>query len=126
MRPYEVMLILEGTADENTVQSNVTKITELVTGQKGNVGQISKWGRRRFAYELKHRWEGNYTLLEFTAETQTVADLDRMLLLSDEVVRHKIIRLPESVAGRKTPAASPELSDSSDGESSAVEKEEAK
>jgi small subunit ribosomal protein S6 len=124
MRPYEVMLILEGTADENTVQSNVTKITDLVTAGKGNVGQVSKWGRRRFAYELKHRWEGNYSLIEFSAEPQTIADLDRMLLLSDEVVRHKIIRLPESVAGRKSPAEIPELSDSE--ESSSAEKEETK
>ena len=101
MRPYEVVLILEGNADENTVQTNVTKITDLVTAQKGKVGQISKWGRRRFAYELKHRWEGNYTLLELNAETKTIADLDRMLLLSDDVVRHKIMRIPETVAGRK-------------------------
>lgn len=122
MRPYEVMLILEGTADENTVQSNVDKISELVSAQKGKVGQISKWGRRRFAYELKHRWEGNYSLIEFNAEPTTVAELDRMLMLSDDVVRHKIVRLPESVAGRQTPAANPELSDSD--ESSASDKED--
>jgi small subunit ribosomal protein S6 len=124
MRPYEVMLILEGTADENTVSSNVTKITDLVAAGKGNVGQVSKWGRRRFAYELKHRWEGNYSLIEFNAEPQTVAEIDRMLLLSDDVVRHKIVRLPENVAGRKSPAANPELTDSD--ESSASEKEESK
>lgn len=124
MRPYEVMLILDGTADENTVSSNVEKITELVTSQSGKVGQVSKWGRRRFAYELKHRWEGNYTLLEMTAEPKTVADLDRMLLLSDDVVRHKIIRLPESVAGRRS-LATPEESASAE-EGSPPEKEDSK
>lgn len=126
MRPYEVMLILEGTADEDTVQSNITKITDLVTAQNGKVGQISKWGRRRFAYELKHRWEGNYSLLELSAETQTVADLDRMLLLADDVVRHKIMRIPDAVAGRRSLANVPEVSEVTEVTPSAAEKEETK
>jgi small subunit ribosomal protein S6 len=111
MRPYEVMLILDGTAEDTAVQANIDRVKDVVTAGKGKVGQIERWGRRRFAYELKHKWEGNYTLLELSAEPSTVAELDRVLLLSDDVVRHKIIRLPESVAGRGRPASNPEAAE---------------
>ena len=107
MRPYEVMLILDSSAEEALVDSTVDHIKQIVTGKDGKVGQVSKWGRRRFAYEMKHRMEGNYTLMEFSAEPVAVAEVDRMLLLSDTVLRHKIVRVPESVAGAKpaSPAA---------------------
>lgn len=104
MRPYEVMLILESAAEDAVVDGVITRVKDLVTDKGGTTGQVEKWGRRRFAYELKHRWEGYYVLLEFATEPNVVADLDRMLLLSDDVVRHKIVRLPETIAGRERPA----------------------
>jgi small subunit ribosomal protein S6 len=104
MRPYEVVLILEADADDATVDGAVTRLKDLVATKSGATGQVSKWGRRRFAYELKHRHEGYYTLVEMTAEPEAIADIDRMLTLSDEIVRHKIIRIPDSVAGRERPA----------------------
>ena len=68
----------------------------------GNPGTVDRWGRRPFAYEVNHRREGYYVLIELTGETQTVNDLDRLLTLADEVIRHKVIRLPDQVAGRAT------------------------
>ena len=106
MRPYEVMLILESTVEEDAVQAVVDRIRTTVTADGGNVGQVDKWGRRRFAYELKHRWEGYYTLVEITAPPSTMLELDRVLSLADDVVRHKIIRTPDSVAGRNNGPAS--------------------
>lgn len=103
MRPYEVVLILDSGADEAAVDSVVKRVKDSLSASKGKVGQVEKWGRRRFAYELRHRWEGNYSLVEFNAEPSAVADLDRMLLLSDDVVRHKIVRIPESATGRTRP-----------------------
>lgn len=104
MRPYEVMLILESSVDDAAVDAVISRVKELVANQKGTTGQVEKWGRRRFAYELKHRWEGYYALVEVTIEPTAIAELDRALMLSDEVIRHKIIRIPESVAGRTRPA----------------------
>jgi small subunit ribosomal protein S6 len=78
----------------------IDRSTELIRSGGGNPGRVDRWGKRRFAYELKHRWEGNYVLLEATAEPAAMAELDRMLSLADEVIRHKAIRLPEKVAGR--------------------------
>lgn len=108
MRPYEVVIILDSGADEVAVESVLGRVRDGITSRGGKVGEVQKWGRRRFAYELKHRWEGNYSLVEFTAEPTAIADLDRILTLSDDVLRHKIVRLPEGVAGRVKPNASSE------------------
>ena len=109
MRPYEVVVIFDASLDEEPVRTVLDRATELVRTNGGNPGRVDRWGKRRFAYELKHRWEGNYVLLEATAEPVAMAALDRMLSLADEVVRHKIIRLPEKVAGRaRRPAPVPD------------------
>lgn len=100
MRPYEVMIILDAGLEEDAIRASIDRVTELVTSRGGTAGKADRWGKRRFAYELHHRWEGYYVLLELTAEPATLAELDRMLSLADEVIRHKAIRLPEQVAGR--------------------------
>ena len=66
---------------------------------------MERWGRRTFAYELQHKREGYYVVIEFTAEPPAVADMERVLVLADEVLRHKVIRLPDKVAGRRAAAA---------------------
>lgn len=107
MRPYEVMVIFDAGLDEDVIRSTVERATELVRSQGGNPGRVETWGRRRLAYELHHRTEGYYVLLEATGEPAAMAALDRMLSLADEVIRHKVIRLPDSVAGRARPAVTP-------------------
>jgi small subunit ribosomal protein S6 len=104
MRPYEVMFILDAGLEEDAVQASVDRATELVSAKGGTPGKVERWGKRRFAYELDHRWEGIYVLLSATAEPAAMAELDRHLRLADEVVRHKVIRLPDQIAGAK-PAA---------------------
>ena len=100
MRPYEVMVILDAGLEEDAIRVVVDRATELISARGGNPGRVERWGKRRFAYELRHRWEGYYVLIEATAEPEAMADLDRTLRLADEVIRHKIIRLPDEVAGR--------------------------
>ena len=106
LRPYEVMVIFDAGLEEDAMNAVLDRATELIRSRGGNPGRVDRWGRRRFAYELHHRWEGSYVLLDATAEPAAMAELDRMLHLADEVIRHKVIRLPEKVAGRarRTPA----------------------
>jgi small subunit ribosomal protein S6 len=100
MRPYEVMAIFEATTDPTVIQGVLDQALEVIRSTGGNPGAIDRWGRRTFAYEVNHKREGYYVVVEFTAGTETVSDLDRMLGLADEVVRHKIVRLPESKIAR--------------------------
>jgi small subunit ribosomal protein S6 len=106
MRPYEVMVIIDAGLDEEAIRATVDRATELIKARGGTPGKVERWGKRRFAYEVNHRTEGYYVLIDVTAEPAVMADLDRMLHLADEVIRHKVIRLPEKTAGRdKRPAA---------------------
>jgi small subunit ribosomal protein S6 len=105
MRPYDVMLILEPTMEESAVQAVVNRGTELLQAGGGTVNRVDKWGRRRLAYEIGHRSEGSYVLLEVSAEPSALDELDRALRLADDVIRHKIVRVPRHAGGRVRPAA---------------------
>ena len=107
MRPYEVMVIFDAGLEEDAIRAVVDRATEGLRSKGANPGRVETWGKRRLAYELHHRTEGYYVLIETTGEPAALADLDRMLSLADEVIRHKVIRLPESVAGRARPATAP-------------------
>ncbi len=100
MRPYEVMVILDPALEEDIIRATIGRVTEVISAGGGSPGRVDRWGRRRFAYELGHRWDGYYVLVEATAEPAAMAELDRMLSLADEVIRHKVIRLPDAVAAR--------------------------
>ena len=103
MRPYEVMIIFDVNVDEADIRQHVERVLDLVKSRGGTVAGTEYWGRRTFAYELKHRTEGYYVVVEILAEPATLAEADRLLALEDAVLRHKAIRLPDNVAGRKRP-----------------------
>ena len=104
LRPYEIVIIFDAGLDEAVIRSHVDRVTEHVRTHGGAVGAVDRWGKRSFAYELKHRHEGYYVLVEATAEPEVLAEVDRMLTLSDEVLRHKVIRQGGKKAGHE-PAA---------------------
>jgi small subunit ribosomal protein S6 len=108
MRPYEVMIILDSSLEEDAVRAAVDRSTDLIRNRGGDPHRVDRWGKRRFAYELNHRWDGYYVLVGAHAEPSVMAELDRALHLADEVVRHKVIRLPERVADRARPGAARE------------------
>ena len=105
LRPYEVMVILDPGLEEDVIRASIDRATEVISSNGGRPGRVDRWGKRRFAYELNHRWEGYYVLIEAAAEPAAMAELERMLSLADEVIRHKVIRLPDVVASRARPAA---------------------
>ena len=105
MRPYEVMVIFDPDAEETAVTAVLDRSVGIIKDDGGTPGRLDRWGKRALAYEIRKKREGYYVLLEFTAEPKASADLDRMLKLADEVIRHKIVRLPDKVAGRRRPAA---------------------
>ena len=105
MRPYEVMVILDAGLEEDAIRAAVDRSTELIKSRGGVPGRVDRWGKRRFAYELGHRWEGYYVVIEAQAEPAVMAELDRTLRLADEVIRHKVIRLPDTaVRAQRAPS----------------------
>ena len=104
MRPYEVMAIFEASTEPTVIQGVLDQALDVIRTTGGTPGAIDRWGKRTFAYEVNHKREGYYVVVEFTGEPETVAALDRMLGLADEVVRHKVVRMPDAAAA--APAAS--------------------
>jgi small subunit ribosomal protein S6 len=88
------MLILPADADEALVSTAVDRIAKAVEPGGGSVNEIDRWGRRRFAYELDRQHEGYYVVLRFTGEPSVQPELDRVLNIADEVIRHKILVAP--------------------------------
>jgi small subunit ribosomal protein S6 len=89
------MLILSAEADESVVVTATDRIAKVVSGSGGEVSNIDRWGRRRFAYELDHQSDGYYVVVNFTAEPTVQTELERVLNLADEIIRHKVMLLPE-------------------------------
>jgi small subunit ribosomal protein S6 len=105
MRPYEVMVILDAGLEDDAVRATVDRFSQQLTASGATSVRADPWGKRRLAYPVRHRNEGYYVVFEANAEPSAMADLDRQLKLADEVLRHKVVRLPERAAGRSRPAA---------------------
>jgi small subunit ribosomal protein S6 len=99
MRPYEVMIILDADLDEETIRANVERWLQSLEARGAERGYVDFWGKRRFAYEIGHRTEGYYVVFQARSEPAAMDELHRVLSLADEVVRHKVLRVPESVYG---------------------------
>ncbi len=101
MRAYELMIIVEGELEESAVETIVELVTETVTDGGGTVPTVDRWGKRKFAYEINHKNEGYYVVLELVTDGQDLSGLERQLRLADDVVRHKMMRLPDGEATRR-------------------------
>jgi small subunit ribosomal protein S6 len=91
LREYEGMLILPAEADESVVGGAVERITKILSERGGEVRNIDRWGRRRFAYPIARQSEGYYVVVRFTSEPDAISEIDRSLTLADEVVRFKVV-----------------------------------
>ncbi|ANY06790.1 30S ribosomal protein S6 [Pseudonocardia sp. HH130630-07] len=92
MRHYEVMVILDGSLDERTVQPSLEQFLTVVKSDGGSVEKIEVWGKRRLAYEIRKQSEAIYAVVEIAAEPATVTELDRQLGLNESVLRTKVLR----------------------------------
>jgi len=109
MRPYEVMVILDAGLEEEQIRGVLDRTAKLITEQGGTPGRVDRWGKRRLAYEINKRSEGFYVVLEAKAEPAVMSEVDRMLRLSDDVMRHKVVRIPDAVAAQPRALASEKL-----------------
>lgn len=78
--------------EEDAFKAVVAKFDKLITANGGNVEKTDCWGKRRLAYEIQNLNEGLYVLVTFQADAAAVKELDRVMRITDEVLRHMIIR----------------------------------
>lgn len=89
---YELMFIADPELDERGLKKLTEQYLELVTKEGGFVDGTDYWGRRKLAYEIDGKNEGNYVVVNYTAEPALSDELDRVLNLNESVVRTKILR----------------------------------
>ncbi|MEN6415876.1 MAG: 30S ribosomal protein S6 [Armatimonadota bacterium] len=98
IRNYEALYIVDVNLTDEQLNPIIAKYSNLVTDQGGEVQAHAKWDKRRLAYEIKGRREGIYILMYFSGDPTVEKELDRVFRISDEVIRHIILRVePERI-----------------------------
>ena len=92
MRKYELMYIIRPDLEEEAVQAAVEKIKDVITSQGGEITEHEVLGKRRLAYEIQKFWDGVYVLVHFQANTDAVSELERVIRISDDYIRHLVIQ----------------------------------
>jgi small subunit ribosomal protein S6 len=106
MRAYELAVILLGDLEDTAAQAWVKTISTNLAAHGGTlVGQPEWWGKRRFAYEINKKTDGYYVFFNVLAEGGALNEVERTMRLADDIVRHKLIRLPDREAARRGMAA---------------------
>lgn len=106
MRRYELMLVLKPDAPDERAQAVIERTTRMIVGDGGQIVKVQPWGRRRLAYPIDRNREGQYHILVFEAPATTIAEIERSLLITEEVLRHLVIRIERPVrAARKGDSA---------------------
>ncbi|MEY8561534.1 30S ribosomal protein S6 [Eggerthellaceae bacterium 3-80] len=92
MKAYELLFIVAPSIDEETRGAVMARIESTIAEGKGTVDNVDNWGKRKLAYEIDGLTDGDYTLIDFHADPDNVAELDRVLRITDAVVRHMIVK----------------------------------
>jgi small subunit ribosomal protein S6 len=102
MRAYELMVIISGKLEESTAHAWLKNITNSVNAAGGSVhGNADWWGKRRLAYPIQKQEEGYYAVFNILAPAGAMDEVERNFRLSDDVLRHKLLRLPDAEAARR-------------------------
>ena len=91
MKAYELLFFVAPTIDEETRAGVMKRIDSTIAAAEGTVDNVDNWGKRKLAYEIDGLTEGDYTLIDFHADPQSIAELDRVLRITDAVERHMIV-----------------------------------
>ena len=114
MRRYELMLLLRPDLEDDKLQSAVEKVTRAIVNAGGSLTKVSPWGKRRLAYEIKHHREASYFLIHFDIEPSQVREIERGMLISEEILRHLVTVLEDrGPAEDLAPAAAPRTAEGS-------------
>lgn len=94
-RKYEAFYIVRPELTDADVQKIADRFKGIVEDKGGSVEKAAKWDKRKLAYEIKGYKEGNYILMNFEADPQVPTELNRLMRISDDVIRHRIFILED-------------------------------
>ena len=97
MRRYELMLILRPDVADDKAQAVIDRTTRQMLGAGGQIVKVAPWGRRRLAYQIGAFREGSYHIVLFEAPPEAIVEVERLLLITEEVIRHLVTRIERPV-----------------------------
>jgi len=125
MRRYELMLVLRPDAPDERSQAVIDRTTRQIVTSGGQIVKVAPWGRRRLAYPIDRFREGSYHIILFEAPSEAIAEVERGLLITEEVLRHLVTRVERPVrAPRRDGAADEDGEDEGDLPSAEDEEED--
>ena len=95
LRDYEMVVILSPEVGDDVVTDSIERLNQNISSRGGEVVDVNHWGRRRLAYPIKRHFEGNYVVSQIKLDPAQVPDLESSLRISEEVIRHMIVKAGE-------------------------------
>jgi small subunit ribosomal protein S6 len=90
-----MVVILSPEIGDDVISESLERLSQSVTSRGGEIVDVNHWGRRRLAYPIKRHIEGNYVVSQVKLDPETVPALESNLRISEEVIRHMIVRAEE-------------------------------
>ena len=97
MRRYESILIAHVDLSEDELSSLIARYSEIITGQKGILVKVERWGKRRLAYIIRKQARGFYILIDYAGESAAVNELERNLKINDKILKFMTVLKEEAV-----------------------------
>ena len=94
MNKYEIMFILRSN-EEEAIKTQVSELKAIITDMEGKIENEKEMGNRKLAYPIKKELNGYYYVMVVNANNDAVSEFDRKSRISENVLRHLIIRLDE-------------------------------
>jgi small subunit ribosomal protein S6 len=105
MRRYELMLVLRPDLPDDRTQAVVDRTTRAISAAGGQIIKVAPWGRRRLAYPIARHREGSYHIILFEAPAESIQELERGLLITEELLRHLVTRVERPVRAARREGA---------------------
>jgi len=93
LQDYELVLIISPEVEDEVLEATIDNVSKFITGSGGTISNVERWGKRRLAYPIRHVLEGKYVLTQFRLEPALSKQLEANLQISEEVLRHLLVRL---------------------------------
>ena len=111
MRRYELMLVLRPDAPDERAAAVIDRTTRYVVAEGGQIVKVAPWGRRRLAYPIDRYREGSYHIVVFEAPAESIAELERSLQITEEVLRYLVTRTIKPIKARRDAAGGSDIED---------------
>ncbi|MEE9198626.1 MAG: 30S ribosomal protein S6, partial [Dehalococcoidia bacterium] len=109
-----MVTIVDPEVAEDDVPGTTERVNQLIENKGGTVTKVERWGRRRLSYPIKHHTEGHYVLTQFKLDPQLTSELESEIQVSEDIIRHLIIRVEEQEVDSQEDSGEPVAANSGD------------